>query len=289
MPTIDTLIPDIHRVLEVRDGTFSGETVDVLSSSISSRLLHQLGQGSEGRRPTLRLSSMGPKCPCALWYSIHKPKLAEPLPPWAQSKFAFGHILEAFGIALCKAAGHTVTGEQDELWVDGVAGHRDAVVDGCIVDFKSCSSRMFDKFKSKSIAHDDPFGYLDQVDGYLVGSLNDSLVTVKDRGYIFAIDKTLGHMVIYEHKIRERSIRDRIATSKSIVALDQPPPCECGTVAEGRSGNLRLDVKASYSPYKFCCNPTLRTFLYSGGPVYLTKVMRKPDVREIDKDGNTVH
>lgn len=289
MKSITTLIPDIYQVLGARDGTFSGETVDVLSQSISSRLLHQLGQGPQGGRPTLRLSGMGPKCPCALWYSIHKPELAEPIPPWVHAKFCFGHILEAFGIALCKAAGHTVTGEQDELWVDGVAGHRDAVVDGCVVDFKSCSSRSFEKFKNKSLALDDPFGYLDQMDGYLVGSLNDPLVTVKDKGYLYAIDKTLGHMCLYEHHLREAGIRSRIELYKSIVALPTAPSCNCDTRPDGKSGNIQLGLKASYSPFKFCCFPNVRTFLYSDGPRYLTHVARKPDVREIDREGNTVH
>ena len=291
MKDISTLIRDVYQVLEARDGTFSGETVDVLSTSISSRLLHQLGQGSEERRPTLRLSAMGPKCPCALWYSIHKPELAETIPPWVHAKFSFGHILEAFGIALCKAAGHTVTGEQDELWVDGVAGHRDCVVDGCVVDFKSCSSRSFQKFKDKSLAHDDPFGYLDQMDGYLVGSLNDPLVTVKDRGYLFAIDKTLGHMCLYEHHLREASIIARIEQFKDIVGQPTPPECTCRTVRDGESGNEKLDIKASYGPFKFACRPNLRTFLYAEGPRYLTKVVRRPadHVREIDRYGNTVH
>lgn len=292
MPTINTLIQDVYSVLEVRDGTFCGETVDVLSTSITSRLLHQLGEGHRGeRKATLRLSGMGPKCPCALWYSINKPELAERIPPWVECKFAFGNILEAFGIALCKAAGHTVTGEQDELWVDGVCGHRDAVVDGCVVDFKSCSSRMFEKFSKQSIAYDDPFGYLDQVDGYLVGSLNDPLVTVKDKGYIFAIDKTLGHCCLYEHKVREESIRARIKQFKEIVSLPEPPSCRCGTQPDGESGNIKLDTKASYGSFKYCCFPKLRTFLYANGPRYFTEVKRKPaaHVREIDSNGNTVY
>jgi hypothetical protein len=291
LKSITTLITDIYQVLEARDGNFSPEIVSDLSSGISSRLHGQLGERPEGQKATLRLSAMGPKCPKALWYSIHHPELAEPLPPWVIAKFSFGHILEAFGIALCKAAGHTVTGEQDELWVDGVAGHRDAVVDGCIVDFKSCNSRSFEAIKRKQMVND-PFlsSYLDQMDGYLVGSLEDPLVTVKDKGYIFAIDKTLGHCCLYEHRIREDSIRERIKHFKQIVARDTAPHCTCGTVKDGESGNYKLDLKASYSAYKYCCFPGLRTFLYAGGPRYLTAVIREPkDVREIDKEGNTVY
>ena len=292
MKSITTLITDIYQVLEARDGNFSPEIVSDLSSGISSRLHGQLGERPEGQKAALRLSAMGPKCPKALWYSIHHPELAEPLPPWVHAKFSFGHILEAFGIALCKAAGHTVTGEQDELWVDGVAGHRDAVVDGCIVDFKSCNSRSFETIKRKQMVND-PFlsSYLDQMDGYLVGSLEDPLVTVKDKGYIFAIDKTLGHMCLYEHCIRESSIRERIGRSKWIVAQPSPPDCTCGVQPDGESGNIRLDAKASYSNFKHSCFPHLRTFLYSEGPRYLTVVKRRPadHVREIDAKGNTVY
>src|SRR6266849_6159935 len=40
---------------------------------------------------------------------------------------------------MAKAAGHEVLGEQDELTLDGVVGHRDCVIDGCIVDVKTTS------------------------------------------------------------------------------------------------------------------------------------------------------
>lgn len=215
--------------------------------------------------------------------------MAEPLPPWAEIKYAFGHVLEALAITLAKAAGHEVTGEQDELVVDGITGHRDCVIDGCVVDVKSTSSIGFSKFKDGSFATMDNFGYLDQLDGYLVGSADDPLVRNKSQGYILAIDKTLGHMVIYEHNKREESIRERIRSYKDIIALDEPPSCTCETVPDGRSGNIKLGVAASYSPFKHCCFLFLRTFLYASGPVYLTTVVRKPDVTEVNREGKIVY
>jgi len=232
---------------------------------------------------------MGPQCPCALWHSIHHPELAEKLPPWAEFKYSFGHIIEAQAIMLAKAAGHEVTGEQDAVSVDGIVGHRDCVIDGCIVDVKSAASRSFTKFKDGSIRQDDPFGYLDQLDGYLCGSLQDPLVRVKDRAYLLAIDKQLGHMVLYEHGFREEHIRERIKGYRRIISSDIRPTCNCGTLSDGKSGNIKLDTKASYSPYKYCCFPNLRTFLYASGPIYLTKVVRKPDVMEVDKHGKMVY
>jgi hypothetical protein len=287
MKLITNLIPDIYDLMKRKDGWFHADLAQSFSESVSKRLQEQLGE--ERRKPTLRLSGMGPRCPCALWHSIHTPELAEPLPPWAEIKYTYGHIIEAMAIMLARASGHTVTGEQDHVEVDGIVGHRDCVVDGSIVDVKSTSSRGFIKFKDGSIEQDDPFGYLDQLDGYLVGSLNDPLVTNKESAYLLAIDKQLGHMVLYEHKIREQHIHNRIALFKSIVGLPSAPQCECGTVADGKSGNLRLDVKASYSPFKHCCFPKLRTFLYSDGPRYLTKVVRKPDVTEVDRYGKVIY
>lgn len=243
----------------------------------------------EETKPTLRLSKMGPVCPCALWHSIHKPEEAEQLPPWAELKYTYGDLIEALVISLAKASGHDVRGEQDRVVVDGIAGHRDCVIDGCICDVKSASSRSFQKFKDGSIRMDDSFGYLDQLDGYLVGSLEDPIVTVKDRAYLIAVDKQLGHICKYEHFIRPEHIRERIAAYKEITGRSNPPPCNCGVVPEGKSGNLKLDVKASYNPFKYCCFPRLRTFLYANGPVYLTKVIRTPDVPEIDRYGKLVY
>lgn len=273
MPSIHTLIPDIYAHLQ-NGGTPIKVDVNV---------------GEKPGKPTLRLSQMGPRCPCALWHSIHKPELAEVLPSYVIMKYSYGHVLEQMVIALAKAAGHSVVGEQDAVYVDGITGHRDCVIDGCLVDVKSASSRSFEKFKDKTLAQSDTFGYLDQLDGYLVGSSSDPLVTVKDRGYLLAIDKTLGHMVLYEHILREPEIRARIANYKAIVELASAPVCECGTKPYGKSGNITLDTRASYNIFKHCCFPHLRTFLYADGPAYLTHVARKPDVTEIDKHGKYIY
>ena len=239
-------------------------------------------------KASLRLSKMGPTCPKALWYSIHHPELAEPMPPWAINKFSYGHMIEAWTLTLAKAAGHSVEGEQDELTLDGVVGHRDCVLDGYIVDVKSCSSRMFKRFEDKTILETDSFGYLDQLDGYTMASIDDPLVRDVSKAYILAIDKTLGHMCLYEHGVRHDQIRERVRAHKEVVERSNPPPCQCKTKLEGRSGNIALDTKASYSSYKHCCFPNLRTFIYSDGPIYLTKVVRPPNVPELSKTGKIV-
>ena len=297
MKQIDTLITDIYALFKDKQGGWFDDVLsDNLSKDISRRL--QANLGIRTYKPTLRLSQMGPRCPKALWYSLHHSELAEPIPPWAEIKYSFGHVLEALVIALAKAAGHTVTGEQDELILDGIVGHRDCVIDGCTVDVKSASSISFNRFKIGAFSSaTDSFGYLDQLDGYVLAAKDDPLVTNKEVGYILAIDKQLGHMCLYKHEVsheREKILRARINTFKSISGASVPPACECGLIKQGSSGNIQLDLKASYSPYKYCCNPNVRTFLYSGGPVYLTKVIKRPmnqngPITEVDKNGKIVY
>lgn len=287
---IHQLIPDIQELLKTK-GWFGDELRQGFSIEIAGRLEGQFRQRDFS--PSLRLSQMGRKCPRALWYSIHHPEQAEDMPPWAEFKFSFGHIIEALAISFAKASGHEVVGEQDAVSVDGIVGHRDCIIDGCLVDVKSASSPSFEKFKSGRIAEEDSFGYLDQLDGYLVGSHSDPLLRVKDRAYLLAIDKQLGHMCLYEHRLREESIRQRIREYKQVVEQPSPPACECGTLSPDASGNTRLDTKSSYNPYKFCCFPELRTFIYSKGPQYFTKVVKTPTYKgvplmEIDRAGNPI-
>jgi hypothetical protein len=281
MSSINTLITDIEYFIETNEDWY--ERV-LYCNSANTKPSVQVQPGNRG----LRLSGLGDKCPRALWYSIHHPEMAEPLPANAKFKYGYGHVIESMALSLARLAGHTVEGEQDELVVDGIIGHRDAVVDGCVVDVKSCSSIAYLKYKDKTFGpHNDDFGYLYQLDGYVLGSIVDPLVTVKDKGYIFAIDKTLGHMVLYEHVLREQLILSRIRKYREISGLSQPPRCTCGLKPHGSSGNIGLDVKASYSLYKYCCFPELRTFLYTERgqtkPVHLVKVVRTPDVPELSR------
>ena len=288
--SIHTLIKDIYSLVGGPDGVILPPN---LGTNVQDAVASSLGP-REPRR-ALRLSQLGPRCPRALWYSVNHPELEEQLPPYARIKYAYGHIIEHLVIGLAKAAGHTVEGEQDAINVDGVLGHRDCIIDGCLVDVKSASSRGFLKFSQGTIAEDDPFGYLDQIDAYVLGSVDDPRVLVKDRGYLLAVDKTLGHLALYEHVIRPRQLTERIQLYREIVSQPHEPRCSCGVVKDGESGNLKLDTKASYSSYKHCCFPTLRTFLYSDGPRYLTKVVRRPQradgsfITEVDRFGKIVY
>ncbi len=101
-------------------------------------------------------------------------------------------------------------------------------------------------------------------------------------------------MCLVEHKLREKHIRDRVKEYKRIVELPNAPSCSCGTVADGESGNVKLDTTASYSSFKHSCFPGLRTFLFSGGPRHLTKVVRRPmwkgqPIPEVDRHGKFIY
>lgn len=287
MTSIHTLVPDILGLLKTK-GWLTETLQKELGDGVSNRIKSQF---EREQTPSLRLSQMGPRCNKALWHSIHTPGEAEALPPWAHNKFSLGHFQEAYGIVLCKAAGHKVEGEQHECELDGIKGHIDAVVDGCILDFKSCSSRQYLKYKTGSVRLEgnDTFGFLFQLDGYVTANRDNPLVEVKDKGYIFAMHKELGHVCLYEHIARASSIKQRIAECKEVVAASHPPLCTCETTPFGTSGNIKLGTRASYDNFKWSCHPNLRCFLYSDGPVYLTKVVRLPDVTEVDRHGRAIY
>jgi hypothetical protein len=288
MKHINTLIQDVYHVAE-KESWFTPEDSARYSAELGNRVMERLA--ASGERSSLRLSAMGEQCPRSLWASVHASSIREKFPAPTRIKFHYGDVIEAMAVALAKAAGHEVTGEQDELELLGIKGHRDCVIDGCIVDVKSVNSLGFQRIKSRQVESDVFLrSYLDQLDGYAVASIGDPLVRRTDVAYIWAVDKQLGHMTLYEHTVRKDHITARVASYKEIVARDTPPACTCGTKSEGASGNIKLDLKASYNPYKYFCFPHLRKFYYADGKdgkiIHLVKVVKEPRVPEIDRDGN---
>jgi len=283
MKSIKTLLKDVNNVL-TRDEWFDELQSEGYCRELGHGVLQSLTRKDEV--PRLRLSAMGDKCPRSLWASIHAPSVQTKFRPQTKLIFHYGNVIEQLALALAKAAGHEVTGEQDELVLDGIQGHRDCVIDGCIVDVKSTTSKGLQTFKAGGVEEDIFLrSYLDQLDGYAVASLDDDLVTNKTHAYIWAIDKQLGHMCLYEHRIRPERIRERIGLYKSIVARAEPPECTCGRIVEKATGNILLDTKASYNPFKYFCHPRLRTFIVKGKPKDYISVKQRPDGTEMSKDG----
>lgn len=268
MKSIYTLIPDVQELL-TQKGWWTDDTSSYCTSAMGERLRVHYSERDKDR--TLRLSRMGDRCRRQVWYEIHHPDYGESLSASATFKYAYGHLIEALAITLAKAAGHTVEGEQDAIILDGVSGHCDCLIDNCIVDVKSSSTRGMAKYKDSNIEEDDPFGYLDQIDGYVVGDNQTLALNEKKNrqsGFIWAIDKTLGNMTLYEHHPRKDHITKRIRDYKHIVSLAEPPECTCETVPRGPRRDLALGVNASYSPFKHICFPGLRTEWDRGRPIY---------------------
>lgn len=277
--TIDTLVQDIEEVLlNGLPDHITDDDIDRFGIQLARTIAAKLKR--EEREATLRMSNIG-KPARQLWYEINCPQEGEPLPPEAYMKFLFGDILEDVLLFLAEAAGHRVEGRQDEQEIAGVKGHRDAVIDGTIVDAKSASSFAFKKFKEGRLEEDDPFGYVDQLQSYIHSGQDDPIVTDKDRGAFLVVDKTLGHICLDIHPKENFDIEAAYEYKKRLVNEEEPPARCFEPVPEGKSGNEKLGMQCGYCRFKHKCHPDLRTFLYSNGPVFLTKVVKEPRVPEI--------
>jgi hypothetical protein len=227
------------------------------------------------------MSNLGSKCARKLWYSINRPELSEPLPASARLKFLYGDVLEELLMFLARAAGHTVEDEQAEVTLEGVRGHIDGTIDGELVDCKSASSFGFKKFKEHGLQHDDPFGYLVQLDGYLTSSSSLPSLVERNRAHFLAVDKTLGHIALDTHARSDTDYKTLVAQRKAMLAFPQPPARAFSDEPDGKSGNRKLGLACSYCSFKHSCWPGLRVFNYSRGPTYLTTVGQEPKVEEI--------
>lgn len=269
--SIDTLVPDILALFEADRIDLSPELYEAFTNALSSKVKYRLENERGGTY--LRASNVGKPCDRQLWYDVNAPEKGEKLPPEAKIKFLYGDILEEMLLFLARQAGHTVEREQEEIKINGVVGHIDAVIDGVLVDCKSASSRSFDKFESGLDPSNDDFGYLTQLDLYL------SALDIQN-GAFLVIDKQLGKLCLDKHSRSGLDWSPLIDQKKQMLATPAPPPRAFEPVPEGKSGNQKLGVSCSYCKFKGHCWPEMRTFLYAKGPVYLTTVAKLPEVPE---------
>jgi hypothetical protein len=282
---INTLVQDIYDLFQ-GNHTFDEKNVQEFTEHLATKLKYRLGERTQ--KPTLRLSNLGSPCVRKLWYSINCPELAEELPSSTKIKFIFGDILESLLLWLAKEAGHTVEGEQDKVSVNGVVGHRDAIIDGVVVDTKSASVRSFDKFKSHLNPEDDSFGYITQLGAYLAASVSEDIVHEKDIAAFLVINKEKGDICLDIHPSTGEDYHARVDDIRSHLNKELPPERPFTDVKDGESGNRKLRAVCGYCSFKYTCWPGLRTFLYSKGPVFLTRVSRTPKVTEVDRKGNRI-
>lgn len=271
MSSINTLVADLEALLV-------GGGIKIDEGTLAATIAKRLASGDP--TPSLRMSNFATP-DAQLWFYINRPDLAEPLSPNARLNFLYGDIIDEIMPGLIEQAGHKVEGRQDELTYCGLIGHRDLVVDGVLLDVKSANSRSFEKFKYHRLETDDPFGYLDQLSLYLLGSKEDPVVKVKGEGAFLAVDKERGCFCLDFYKRKEVDYESEIKRKSSVIAGAHPPSCSCVPVPHGGSGNRKLGVRCSYNPFKWACHPGLRAFQYSNSTVYLTHVERTPDVPEV--------
>lgn len=216
-----------------------------------------------------------------LWYDKNYGR-EEDLPPHTLIKFIFGDIIELLVLFLARAAGHDVRDCQAEVVRGGIKGHIDAEIDGVTVDVKSASTHSFRKFADGTLSENDPFGYIEQISGYAKARGTD--------GAFLAVDKQNGHIAYLPFTKEELDVFDidsRIEYVKEVVEQPEPPERCHPDEKMGESGNRKLGVNCSYCSHKTRCwadsngGIGLRTFMYSGGPVFLTKVAVEPKVHEI--------
>jgi len=273
--TLDTLVDDIYGLF-TNPHEFDQNNVEEFGKRLATHISNRVSDEKTGDR--LRMSSLGTRCDRKLWYQSNAPESAEPLDGHTRFKFLYGDILEELVLFLAKEAGHSVEGTQDTLTIAGVKGHRDAVVDGVLVDVKSASSYSFKKFEDGLTSDKDSFGYLDQLGAYLYASQDDPVVVHKDRAAFIAVDKTLGHITVDVQPNTYKNYDKLVAEKKAVIAQKEPPPRAFSDEPDGKSGNRKLGTECSYYSFKSTCWPGMSTYIYSSGPRYLTRVAREPDV-----------
>ena len=280
MKTIETLTDDIYRLF-TEEHTFDEGNVETFGQRLSQIIHERVGRVRS--TPSLRMSNLGTRCLRKLWYEINTPEKGEELTGDTRMKFLYGDILEELLLFLAKEAGHEVTGEQDTLSINGVDGHRDAVIDGVLVDVKSASSYSYKKFAEGTLAQDDAFGYIDQINAYLAASRDDPLVRDKGRAAFLAVDKTLGKLTVMSTPANGVNYEKKITEIRHVLSQPEPPKKYYTDEPMGESGNRKLGVSCSYCPFKKECWPGLQVFKYSDKHVYLTKVAKAPRVEKVDR------
>lgn len=284
MKDIKTLVEDMNEVIK-GNGGWNGTIGSMLGTNIALTANQRFSKPQEPRS-YLSLSSIGTPCKRKLWYKINEPTKAEPLQANALLKFFFGDMIEELVLAIVKAAGHDVKGEQDRLDVHGIKGHRDCVIDGMTVDVKSASPFAFKKFKDGNLRDDDPFGYISQLSSYVYAGQDDPLVTNKTQGAFLVIDKVNGHICldIYDFDEELKTKEEEMLAAKELVKGEIPEDRIPPVPQSKTSPNTKLDVSCSYCEFNKVCWPEARVFLYNTGPLYLVDVVNEPRVFELSRD-----
>ena len=284
MKSIDTLVKDIYALFDpLVDVQLDDKEVDAYLDSfaegVRATLKNFLNEVPTDRR-NLRLSAIG-KPARQLWYGKNSKEEPQPLEPSTRVKFLYGHMLEDLLILFSRLAGHTVTDMQKTVYVSGIKGHQDCVIDGVLVDVKSASASGFKKFEENTIHKDDPFGYIAQISAYAEANNVDEAA-------FLAIDKSSGKICLTPiHSLGMINAKERIDYLKGAMEQDNPPDRCYSDTPDGASGNRKLAFGCFYCEHKRVCwadkneGKGLRVFNYANGNRFLTQVKNMPNVEEV--------
>ena len=281
------IVPDLYKMLCSQTVGVppeeEAEIIENMANNMKQIMKETFSQVRDTRK--VRLSSVG-KPDRRLWHEYHNPKKVEAsLDGPTRMRFLYGHFTEEMVLALVKLTGHAVTDEQKVVQVAGVTGHMDCKINGIVVDVKSASAYGFRKFKNNTLHLDDPYGYIGQNKSYAHAEGD------KKYGWL-AFDKANGELAYLEYDETlggtayadavDYDIVQRVKDVKKLLGFDASPEALCSEpVNDGKTANMKLAVGCTYCPFKADCFPGLRTFLYAGGPKYLTTVVTLPRVAEL--------
>jgi len=284
MKKLDTLVEDIYEKLSVLgEGEaldVSEEVLDEFGNSMKEALRHWATPKPRDKE-TLRMSNIG-KPLRQLWYDMKLDPKENIIDASTQIKFLYGHLLEEVVLFLVNLSGHKITDQQKEVKIKGIKGHMDCKIDGEVVDIKSASNFAFRKFKDGTLPNKDSFGYLAQLAGYEEAEQSTG-------GGFLAINKESGELSLFKPQSLDKpNIKQKIDTLNKQLKKKTPPARCHAPVPNGSYGNMQLPTECKWCPHKFVCHKDanegkgLRTFKYSTGLTYLTKVVRLPKVEEVN-------
>jgi hypothetical protein len=283
MKGLDTVVPDIYEHLQsLSDGDalpLTEEDIDLTVEGIRKALVGWAMPEKRNRDFTVRMSNIG-KPARQLWFEKNDENLSRSIDGPTQIKFLYGHLLEEIVLMLVRMSGHTVTDEQKEVDVDGILGHMDCKINGEVVDVKTASRFAFKKFSEGRLPQDDPFGYLGQISGY------EAAEGTSNGGFL-VMNKESGELCMYQPRQEDKvDIPNKISSLIPALSLDTAPELCYDTIPDGKKGNMKLPKGCAWCKYKYECHKDsndgqgLRTFKYSSGLAYLTKVVSEPKVEE---------
>lgn len=277
---LDTLVQDVHDVVTGKKPPVTAKEKHTVTSSYTK----WFDPPRTRQEKVLYFSEIGSSCLRQLWYKYHMGNVAEPLEASTKIKFFYGDLLEDLLLSVVSAAGYEVKDQQKTVettigdW--RVRGRIDAIINDVLVDVKSTTKQGQKKFDDA--LDKDPFGYKAQLGGY-------AHVLGMDKAGFLTIQKELGHINFYP--ISTKDIQEWPTTASkaikavegSVDSLEQLEPVKQSET----SPNLKLCTTCSYCSYKAQCwkdannGEGLKTFMYSGRPEFLVKVVKKPKVQEV--------